>query len=176
MPHVDQYVSVTQAKTQLLDLIRRLGTQQDSVGITKDGVPTAVLFAPVACDPEPQASALLPGAELPLRVSQRSPAQADEVPSASISAASSGVRWSALAFIRFSPSGGLDAPQTARLAMVPWPSGTWTRPIVRSHYPSGVTALKCHLGAEAAVGLRSCNNSERATSYADVALVQVTLE
>ncbi|MCA9460977.1 MAG: type II toxin-antitoxin system Phd/YefM family antitoxin [Nitrospirales bacterium] len=45
MPHVDQYVSVTQAKTQLLDLIRRLGTQQDSVGITKDGVPTAVLLS-----------------------------------------------------------------------------------------------------------------------------------
>jgi len=45
MPHVDQYVSVTQAKAQLLDLIRRLGTQQDSVGITKDGVPTAVLLS-----------------------------------------------------------------------------------------------------------------------------------
>ena len=45
MPQVDQFVSVTQAKTQLLDLIRRLGTQQDSVGITKDGVPTAVLLS-----------------------------------------------------------------------------------------------------------------------------------
>jgi len=45
MPHVDHYVSVTQAKTQLLDLIRRLGKQQDSVGITKDGVPTAVLLS-----------------------------------------------------------------------------------------------------------------------------------
>jgi len=45
MPQVDHFVSVTQAKTQLLDLIRRLGTQQDSVGITKDGVPTAVLLS-----------------------------------------------------------------------------------------------------------------------------------
>jgi len=45
MPHVDHYVSVTQAKAQLLDLVRRLGTQQDSVGITRDGVPTAVLLS-----------------------------------------------------------------------------------------------------------------------------------
>ena len=45
MPHVDQYVSVTQAKAQLLAIIRRLGKQQDSVGITKDGVPTAVLLS-----------------------------------------------------------------------------------------------------------------------------------
>ncbi len=45
MPQVDHYVSVTQAKSQLLDLIRRLGTKQDSVGITKDGVPAAVLLS-----------------------------------------------------------------------------------------------------------------------------------
>ncbi len=45
MPHIDHYVSVTQAKAQLLDLVRRLGSQHDSVGITKDGVPTAVLLS-----------------------------------------------------------------------------------------------------------------------------------
>lgn len=45
MPHVDRYVSVTQAKSQLLDLVRRLGTQQDFIGITRDGVPTAVLLS-----------------------------------------------------------------------------------------------------------------------------------
>ncbi len=45
MPQVDRYISVTQAKSQLLDLIRRLGTKQDSVGITKDGVPAAVLLS-----------------------------------------------------------------------------------------------------------------------------------
>ncbi len=45
MPHVDHYVSVTQAKAQLLDLIRQLGKQQESVGITRDGVPTAVLLS-----------------------------------------------------------------------------------------------------------------------------------
>ncbi|GJL67607.1 MAG: hypothetical protein NPIRA06_02420 [Nitrospirales bacterium] len=45
MPHVDQYVSVTQAKTQLLELIRQLQKRQDTVGITRDGVPTAVLLS-----------------------------------------------------------------------------------------------------------------------------------
>ncbi len=45
MPQVDRYISVTQAKSQLLDLIRRLGSQEDSVGITKDGIPTAVLLS-----------------------------------------------------------------------------------------------------------------------------------
>ena len=45
MAQVDHYVSVTQAKAQLLDLIRRLGKQQDAVGITRDGVPTAVLLS-----------------------------------------------------------------------------------------------------------------------------------
>ncbi len=45
MPHVDHYVSVTQAKTQLLNIIRRLGKQEDSVGITRDGIPTAVLLS-----------------------------------------------------------------------------------------------------------------------------------
>lgn len=45
MPHVDQYVSVTQAKAQLLELIRQLQKRQDTVGITRDGVPTAVLLS-----------------------------------------------------------------------------------------------------------------------------------
>ena len=45
MPHVDQYVSVTQAKAQLLDLIRQLQKRNDIVGITRDGVPTAVLLS-----------------------------------------------------------------------------------------------------------------------------------
>ncbi|MCP4409586.1 MAG: type II toxin-antitoxin system Phd/YefM family antitoxin [Gammaproteobacteria bacterium] len=36
---------MTQAKAQLLDLVRRLSKQQDTVGITRDGVPTAVLLS-----------------------------------------------------------------------------------------------------------------------------------
>jgi antitoxin YefM len=45
MPHVDQYVSVTQAKAHLLDLIRQLQKRQDTVGIRRDGGPTAVLLS-----------------------------------------------------------------------------------------------------------------------------------
>ncbi len=45
MPHVDRYVSVTDAKNQLLDLIRKLKTRQEVLAITRDGVPTAVLLS-----------------------------------------------------------------------------------------------------------------------------------
>jgi antitoxin YefM len=45
MPQVDQFVSVTEAKNRLLDLIRRLKTKQEIVAITRDGVPTAVLLS-----------------------------------------------------------------------------------------------------------------------------------
>lgn len=45
MPHVDQFVSVTEAKNKLLDLIRRLKTRPEVVAITRDGVPAAVLLS-----------------------------------------------------------------------------------------------------------------------------------
>ena len=45
MAHVDRFVSVSQAKAQLLDLIRQLQKRQDTVGITRDGVPKAVLLS-----------------------------------------------------------------------------------------------------------------------------------
>ena len=45
MPHVDQYVSVTDAKNRLLDLIRKLKSRQEVLAITRDGVPTAVLLS-----------------------------------------------------------------------------------------------------------------------------------
>ena len=45
MPHVDQYVSVTEAKNKLLDLIRNLKARQEIVAITRDGVPAAVLLS-----------------------------------------------------------------------------------------------------------------------------------
>jgi antitoxin YefM len=44
MPHVDQFLSVTDAKNRLLDLIRGLKSKQEVVAITRDGVPTAVLL------------------------------------------------------------------------------------------------------------------------------------
>lgn len=45
MPHIDQFVSVTEAKNKLLDLIRNLKARQEIVAITRDGVPAAVLLS-----------------------------------------------------------------------------------------------------------------------------------
>lgn len=45
MPHVDRFVSVTEAKNKLLDLIRSLKSRQEIVAITRDGVPSAVLLS-----------------------------------------------------------------------------------------------------------------------------------
>jgi antitoxin YefM len=45
MPYVDQYMSVTEAKNRLLDLIRKLKTRHEVLAITRDGVPTAVLLS-----------------------------------------------------------------------------------------------------------------------------------
>lgn len=45
MPHVDQIVSVTEAKNRLLDLIRNLKSNPEVVAITRDGVPAAVLLS-----------------------------------------------------------------------------------------------------------------------------------
>ena len=45
MAHVDRFVTVTDAKNKLLDLIRRLKTRPEVVAITRDGVPAAVLLS-----------------------------------------------------------------------------------------------------------------------------------
>ncbi len=45
MPQVDRYISVTEAKNRLLDLIRRLKTRHEVLAITRDGVPAAVLLS-----------------------------------------------------------------------------------------------------------------------------------
>jgi antitoxin YefM len=45
MPHVDRFVTVTEAKNKLLDLIRGLRTHQEIVAITRDGTPSAVLLS-----------------------------------------------------------------------------------------------------------------------------------
>jgi prevent-host-death family protein len=45
MQHVDQFVSVTEAKNKLLDLIRGLKTSPEVVAITRDGKPAAVLLS-----------------------------------------------------------------------------------------------------------------------------------
>lgn len=45
MPQVDEFVSVSEAKNKLLDLIRQLEHRQKVVAITHDGVPSAVLLS-----------------------------------------------------------------------------------------------------------------------------------
>ncbi|MGH7230770.1 MAG: type II toxin-antitoxin system Phd/YefM family antitoxin [Nitrospiraceae bacterium] len=45
MPYIDHYVSVTDAKNHLLDLLRKLKARQEVLAITRNGVPTAVLLS-----------------------------------------------------------------------------------------------------------------------------------
>ncbi|MDF0673076.1 MAG: type II toxin-antitoxin system Phd/YefM family antitoxin [Nitrospira sp.] len=45
MPQVDEFVSVSEAKNKLLDLIRRMKHRQEVVAIPRDGVPPAVLLS-----------------------------------------------------------------------------------------------------------------------------------
>jgi antitoxin YefM len=45
MPHVDQFVSVTEAKSRLLSLVRDLKAKHEIVAITREGVPSAVLLS-----------------------------------------------------------------------------------------------------------------------------------
>lgn len=45
MAQIDQFVSVTDAKNKLLDLIRNIKQRDQVVAITRDGVPTAVVLS-----------------------------------------------------------------------------------------------------------------------------------
>jgi len=45
MQLIQDYIPITKAKSDLLDLIRRLAGSDDAVAITKNGVPEAVLIS-----------------------------------------------------------------------------------------------------------------------------------
>jgi antitoxin YefM len=45
METIQEYISVTKAKTTLLDLIRKIEDSNDAIAITKNGVPEAVLMS-----------------------------------------------------------------------------------------------------------------------------------
>jgi len=45
MEQIQEYVPVTEAKTRLLDLVRKLKGSGDAIAITKNGVPEAVLIS-----------------------------------------------------------------------------------------------------------------------------------
>ncbi len=42
---IDSYIPVTKAKTKLLDMIRLINDREDTVAITKNGIPKAVLMS-----------------------------------------------------------------------------------------------------------------------------------
>ena len=45
MTEINAYMPITKAKTQLLDMVRSLKTKYDTIAITKNGVPEAVLMS-----------------------------------------------------------------------------------------------------------------------------------
>ncbi len=45
MADVDQYISITKAKAQLLEIVRRVQKQPETVAITREGIPAAVLLS-----------------------------------------------------------------------------------------------------------------------------------
>jgi len=45
MDIIDDYVPITKAKAQLLDIMRRLERTDENIAITKNGVPEAVLMS-----------------------------------------------------------------------------------------------------------------------------------
>ena len=45
MQNIQDYVPVTKAKTQLLDLVRKIADSDDAIAITKNGVPEVVLIS-----------------------------------------------------------------------------------------------------------------------------------
>ncbi len=45
MPRIESYVPITQAKSKLLDLVRSLHDTEDTIAITKNGIPEAVLMS-----------------------------------------------------------------------------------------------------------------------------------
>lgn len=42
---IQNYISVTKAKSKLLDIIRKIESSDDTIAITKNGVPEAVLLS-----------------------------------------------------------------------------------------------------------------------------------
>ena len=42
---IDNYIPVTKAKARLLDIIRMINDKEDTIAITKNGIPTAVIMS-----------------------------------------------------------------------------------------------------------------------------------
>ena len=46
MKQIDQFISISEAKNRLLQLLRELGERDEVLAITRDGVPAAVALSP----------------------------------------------------------------------------------------------------------------------------------
>jgi len=42
---IDNYIPITKAKTRLLDIIRMINDREDTIAITKNGIPKAVIMS-----------------------------------------------------------------------------------------------------------------------------------
>ena len=49
METIQEYIPVTKAKAELLDLVRKIEGSNDAIAITKNGVPEAVLISMKKC-------------------------------------------------------------------------------------------------------------------------------
>ena len=56
---IDSYIPVTKAKSALLDMIRVLNDQENTIAITKNGVPAAVLMSMVQYESMRETMAIL---------------------------------------------------------------------------------------------------------------------
>ncbi len=45
MQTIETYIPITQAKAKLLDIVRQLGDTNDTIAITKNGIPRAVMLS-----------------------------------------------------------------------------------------------------------------------------------
>ena len=63
MEIIDDYIPVTRAKNQMLDIIRDIGTYDNTIAITKNGLPRAVMMSMEHYDALRETMAVLADAE-----------------------------------------------------------------------------------------------------------------
>ena len=67
---IDAYIPVTKAKTALLDMIRALSDQDDTIAITRNGSPAAVMMSMAQYEALRETLAILGDEEIMRRIRQ----------------------------------------------------------------------------------------------------------
>jgi antitoxin YefM len=67
---IDAYIPVTKAKTALLDMIRALSDQDDTIAITRNGTPAAVMMSMAQYEALRETLAILGDEEIMRRIRQ----------------------------------------------------------------------------------------------------------